>query len=59
MGLCDQFPIMLLRDDPNAETDFGAQPVGHNAFAVIRETIRNMNMVAIGRVVLPCRRSQG
>jgi hypothetical protein len=27
--------------------------VGHDAFAVIRETIRNMNMVAIGRVVLP------
>src|SRR6202020_452214 len=26
--------------------------VGHDAFAVIRETIRNMNMVAIGRVVL-------
>src|ERR1700682_1248862 len=25
--------------------------VGHDAFAVIRETIRNMNMVAIGRVV--------
>src|ERR1700759_3705849 len=26
--------------------------VGHGAFAVIRETIREMNMVAIGRVVL-------
>jgi len=26
--------------------------VGHDAFAVIRETIRDMNMVAIGRVVL-------
>src|SRR6478735_8980754 len=26
--------------------------VGHDAFAVIRETIRNMNKVAIGRVVL-------
>ena len=26
--------------------------VGHDAFAVIRETIRNMDMVAIGRVVL-------
>src|SRR6188472_361878 len=26
--------------------------VGHDAFAVIRETIRSMNMVAIGRVVL-------
>ena len=26
--------------------------VGHDAFAVIRETIRNMSMVAIGRVVL-------
>ena len=26
--------------------------VGHDAFAVIRETIREMNMVAIGRVVL-------
>jgi len=24
--------------------------VGHDAFAVIRETIREMNMVAIGRV---------
>jgi DNA end-binding protein Ku len=29
--------------------------VGHYAFAVIRETIRSMNMVAIGRVVLPTR----
>jgi DNA end-binding protein Ku len=29
--------------------------VGHEAFAVIRETIRNMNMVAIGRVVLTTR----
>jgi DNA end-binding protein Ku len=29
--------------------------VGHDAFAVIRETIRNMNMVAIGRVVLASR----
>src|ERR1700687_4869377 len=27
--------------------------VGHDAFAVIRETIREMNKVAIGRVVLP------
>src|ERR1700712_4255821 len=26
--------------------------VGHDAYAVIRETIRNMDMVAIGRVVL-------
>src|SRR6476646_4145977 len=26
--------------------------VGHDAFAVIRETIRNMNKVAVGRVVL-------
>jgi DNA end-binding protein Ku len=26
--------------------------VGHDAFAVIRETIREMNKVAIGRVVL-------
>ena len=26
--------------------------IGHDAFAVIRETIRDMNMVAIGRVVL-------
>ncbi len=26
--------------------------VGHDAFAVIRETIRDMNMVAIGRIVL-------
>ncbi len=26
--------------------------VGHDAFAVIRETIRSMNKVAIGRVVL-------
>jgi DNA end-binding protein Ku len=26
--------------------------VGHDAFAVIRETIREMNMVAIGTVVL-------
>jgi DNA end-binding protein Ku len=29
--------------------------VGHDAFAVIRGTIRNMNMVAIGRVVLRTR----
>jgi Ku protein len=29
--------------------------VGHDAFAVIRETIRNMNMVAIGRVVFTSR----
>jgi DNA end-binding protein Ku len=29
--------------------------VGHDAFAVIRETISNMNMVAIGRVVLTSR----
>jgi DNA end-binding protein Ku len=29
--------------------------VGHDAFAVIRETIRGMNMVAIGRVVLTSR----
>src|SRR5690242_8759679 len=29
--------------------------VGHDAFAVIRETIRHMNMVAIGRVVLTTR----
>ncbi|WP_407175453.1 Ku protein [Bradyrhizobium sp. STM 3562] len=29
--------------------------VGHDAFAVIRETIRGMNMVAIGRVVLTTR----
>jgi DNA end-binding protein Ku len=29
--------------------------VGHDAFAVIRETIREMNMVAIGRVVLTSR----
>jgi hypothetical protein len=27
--------------------------VGHDAFVVIRETIRSMDMVAIGRVVLP------
>src|SRR6516162_3846770 len=26
--------------------------IGHDAFAVIRETIRDMDMVAIGRVVL-------
>ena len=26
--------------------------VGHDAFAVIRQTIREMNKVAIGRVVL-------
>jgi DNA end-binding protein Ku len=29
--------------------------VGHDAFAVIRETIRNLDMVAIGRVVLTSR----
>jgi DNA end-binding protein Ku len=29
--------------------------VGHDAFAVIRETVRSMNMVAIGRVVLTSR----
>jgi DNA end-binding protein Ku len=29
--------------------------VGHDAFAVIRETVRNMNKVAIGRVVLTSR----
>jgi len=29
--------------------------VGHDAFAVIRETIRNMDMVGIGRVVLTSR----
>ena len=29
-----------------------AGKIGHDAFAVIRETIRDMNMVAIGRVVL-------
>ena len=29
--------------------------MGHDAFAVIRETIRDMNMVAIGRVVLTSR----
>ena len=29
--------------------------VGQDAFAVIRETIRNMDMVAIGRVVLTSR----
>ncbi|MDB5616120.1 Ku protein [Tardiphaga sp.] len=29
--------------------------VGHDAYAVIRETIRNMNMVAIGRLVLTSR----
>src|SRR6202162_1485261 len=29
--------------------------VGHDAFAVIRETIRNMDMVAVGRVVLASR----
>jgi DNA end-binding protein Ku len=29
--------------------------VGHDAYAVIRETIRSMNMVAIGRVVLTSR----
>src|SRR3954452_17121970 len=29
--------------------------VGHDAYAVIRESIRNMNMVAIGRVVLTSR----
>src|SRR3984893_4948500 len=29
--------------------------VGHDAFAVIRETIRNIDMVAIGRVVLTSR----
>jgi len=29
--------------------------IGHDAFAVIRETIRNMDMVAIGRVVLTSR----
>jgi DNA end-binding protein Ku len=29
--------------------------VGHDAFAVIRETIRDMNMIAIGRVVLTSR----
>jgi DNA end-binding protein Ku len=29
--------------------------VGHDAFALIRETIRDMNMVAIGRVVLTTR----
>jgi len=26
--------------------------VGHDAYAVIRETIREMNKIAIGRVVL-------
>ena len=29
--------------------------VGHDAFAVIRETIRSMDMVAIGRLVLTSR----
>jgi DNA end-binding protein Ku len=29
--------------------------VGHDAYAVIRETIRNMNMIAIGRLVLTSR----
>ena len=29
--------------------------IGHDAYAVIRETIRNMDMVAIGRVVLTSR----
>jgi DNA end-binding protein Ku len=29
--------------------------VGHDAFTVIRETIRSMDMVAIGRVVLTSR----
>lgn len=29
--------------------------VGHDAYAVIRETIRQMNMVAIGRLVLMSR----
>jgi non-homologous end joining protein Ku len=29
--------------------------VGHDAFAVIRETIRSMDMVAIGRVALTSR----
>jgi DNA end-binding protein Ku len=29
--------------------------VGHDAFAVIRETVREMNMVAIGRLVLTSR----
>src|SRR3954447_3210983 len=29
--------------------------VGHDAFAVIRETIRNMDMVGVGRVVLTSR----
>jgi DNA end-binding protein Ku len=28
--------------------------VGHDAYAVIRETIRSMDMVAIGRLVLTC-----
>jgi non-homologous end joining protein Ku len=33
--------------------------VGHDAFAVIRETIRTMNKVAIERVVLTSRGSDG
>jgi DNA end-binding protein Ku len=32
--------------------------VGHDAFAVIRETICNMDMVAIGRVVLTKQRDK-
>jgi DNA end-binding protein Ku len=38
---------------PKSSIDPGK--VGHDAFAVIRETIRNMDMVAIGRVVLTSR----
>ncbi|MDB5504697.1 MAG: Ku protein [Tardiphaga sp.] len=56
---------VLSEDIPKADIDprYAIRPyylvpdgkVGHDAYAVIRETIRSMNMVAIGRLVLTSR----
>src|SRR3954471_21125932 len=51
----DEFVPKLEIDPPHLIRPYYLVPdgkVGHDAFAVIRETIRNMDMVGFGRVVL-------
>ena len=54
----DQFVPRSEIDDRYIDSPYYLAPdgkVGQDAFAVIRDTIAKMNMVAIGRVVLTCR----
>jgi hypothetical protein len=57
-AILSQLParLNLRQGQPHPPVLFSpGRQVGHDAFAVIRETIRNMDMVAIGRVVLTSR----